>query len=95
MLVVVKEGGPLFCLDLNGDQFACLGFVVDCLTRPLVAHEGKFVLLLTGDVVHLGNVLGGHSHQDVVEGVHHAVVVHGVNKLPMSHLYPVRAPITR
>ena len=48
-----------------------------------------------GYLVHLGNVLGGNTHEDVIKGIHHTVVIHTVHELLMTHLKSVREPISR
>ena len=51
-----------------------------------MAHKGKLILLFPGYLVHLGDVLRSHPHEDVVEGIYHAVVVHAVDELLFAHL---------
>ena len=47
---------------------------------------GELVLLLAGQLPALGHVLGGVAHVVAVEGVHEAVLQHGVHQLEIAHL---------
>ena len=58
----------------------------------MVAHEGELILLLSGDVVHLRDVLRRLAHEYVIEGVDHTVVIHGVDETLLAHLVARAGP---
>ena len=74
--------------DLDGDRDD-LVLELAGLLRGLglvLRGDGEFVLLVAGDLVLPGDVLGGVAHVVAVEGVPQAVLDHGVDELDRAHL---------
>ena len=84
-----KIGAPLLLGDDDRDDLIGHGAARDGGPGTLVAHQGQFVLLLPGDAVPGGDVLGGDPHVIAVEDLVEAVEDHQVGDLPVGHAHPV------
>jgi hypothetical protein len=86
VFVVLDDVSPLRLLIVTGDDLVLelagllRGF------RLVLRGDGEGVLLVARDLPLLGDVLGGVAHVIAVEGVHQAVLQHGVDHLQVAHL---------
>jgi len=72
MFVRIKEDRPLFCLDFDGHDFILEPPVLNGGAGPLMTHERPFILLLTGDFIQIGNIIGRDAHVIAQKRVHQA-----------------------
>src|SRR5262249_58167048 len=68
-LVGLERRRAAFALYFDRHDLALEVALVDGVGRPPVALGRQLVLVLAGDLVLLGDVLGGDAHVAVVEGV--------------------------
>ena len=83
------EGLPFLLGDDDGDDLVGHGAARDGGPGPLVADQGQFILLLPGDPVAGGDVLGREPHVVAVEDLVEAVEDDEVRDLPEGHAHPV------
>ena len=69
---------PLRVGDRDGDDLVLEAAVLLRGLGLVLRGGGELVLLLAGELPALGHVLGGGAHVVAVEGVHQAVLEHGV-----------------
>ena len=75
--------------DADRDDLVLEAAGVLCGTGFLLAAQRQRILLLAGDAVLLGHVLGGDAHVVLVVDVPQAVDDHRVNELPVAHALAV------